>query len=1030
MKKMVLYSLALVLLASGLSTPVWAGASHVAAGDINGDGLDDLAILTGDYLEVAFAVGDGTFQLGRWVALDPGEPVDITMASVVGDSNPEIFVGFSDLGGVQVDAGAAQAIRVYNAGAGLNRISARYRSGVPTWLYLSFDVSEKGTLFRFDPASNGFRPLDTISYESPALDIALEHVVGDSEKDLAVLVASSLVVYVYDPSALELAPVAEITPIGPPRTQMDTGTIHGGGSQEIVLWSPESSDITVVGSAGGSTWTQSQFALGAAASVLAVGDVDGDGFADLPTISSAGNEIIFHHNQNGSAFSHSSISLPFSDEEMAIECGNFSTTQSGFVVVAPNTEGGPTILFVPVVSGSISSTVESDIPKPDAGMSAYANVVIRDASNPELVYWSQRVPDWTIGAALIGNNLIVEHETKSGNGLVPAPNVTFSGVNDPAMPTAIELAPNQAADDLSVFHLTQAFPAVLMRTLATPAGGTYGKTVEVALESREGTTIYYCKDGGTWQIYDPETSLLYFHRGGTLEAYATFGDYTGPIATETYEINQAYDADTDFDRVPDFVEDELGYNPLDGDRDSDDDGWYDLDELVRESDPKDSGSIPDDSDAPTAAELNEGIYGDGWSDFDEAFRQTDPNDRDSHPVVTGLEIPEAIVPIAVSESALETPAGAEGSRLVARLLTGSEIGSATLDDSPSLRVAADRPLVIGYTDNSDPEIILLAYNPRKTVDLEIDGDTNTSAESWLDAYTSKVRTELFEVRSVLEIDAESTAVVLALGRFIERALSLPAPNIIWTGSGTITFSEIDVLEQTVDLDEAASFLSENISDTSLPDLVRTYVDWAKSENIRGNIIERLAWLLHGWDPEEADAPDALLSAKNSSKIAAIDFEFIRNELDTLLTNIPTREVTLQGTLIRIDPGIPAVIDDGITYGFDSEGATFPVGSVVRITGRTITPSPYEGVVWVRITALEIVGEIPLGDNTDTNGNGLADQWENFYFPGIAVSPSADPDGDGYTNQQEYEGYSDPTNRLSFPSPDTSIQDWRIRAIPR
>ena len=52
-------------------------------------------------------------------------------------------------------------------------------------------------------------------------------------------------------------------------------------------------------------------------------------------------------------------------------------------------------------------------------------------------------------------------------------------------------------------------------------------------------------------------------------------------------------------------------------------------------------------------------------------------------------------------------------------------GSATLDDSPHLRVAADRPLVIGYTDSSDPEIILLAYNTRKTVDLEIDGDTST-----------------------------------------------------------------------------------------------------------------------------------------------------------------------------------------------------------------------------------------------------------------------------------------------------------------
>lgn len=44
----------------------------------------------------------------------------------------------------------------------------------------------------------------------------------------------------------------------------------------------------------------------------------------------------------------------------------------------------------------------------------------------------------------------------------------------------------------------------------------------------------------------------------------------------------------------------------------------------------------------------------------------------------------------------------------------------------------------------------------------------------------------------------------------------------------------------------------------------------------------------------------------------------------------------------------------------------------------------------------------IGDGgVDSDGNGLADQWEIAHFGSIGQDPDADPDGDGITNLEEY-----------------------------
>ncbi|MBU6182167.1 MAG: alpha amylase C-terminal domain-containing protein [Verrucomicrobia bacterium] len=51
----------------------------------------------------------------------------------------------------------------------------------------------------------------------------------------------------------------------------------------------------------------------------------------------------------------------------------------------------------------------------------------------------------------------------------------------------------------------------------------------------------------------------------------------------------------------------------------------------------------------------------------------------------------------------------------------------------------------------------------------------------------------------------------------------------------------------------------------------------------------------------------------------------------------------------------------------------------------------------------------VSHDADSNGNGMSDTWEGFYFyPATSANASANPDGDAFTNLQEFQRGSDPT----------------------
>ena len=64
---------------------------------------------------------------------------------------------------------------------------------------------------------------------------------------------------------------------------------------------------------------------------------------------------------------------------------------------------------------------------------------------------------------------------------------------------------------------------------------------------------------------------------------------------------------------------------------------------------------------------------------------------------------------------------------------------------------------------------------------------------------------------------------------------------------------------------------------------------------------------------------------------------------------------------------------------------------------------------------------------DSDFDGQPDGWETFYFTNLAQGPLGDPDGDFSTNEAEYAALSDPTTRVSFPDVDADQvgDDWEI-----
>jgi hypothetical protein len=72
-----------------------------------------------------------------------------------------------------------------------------------------------------------------------------------------------------------------------------------------------------------------------------------------------------------------------------------------------------------------------------------------------------------------------------------------------------------------------------------------------------------------------------------------------------------------------------------------------------------------------------------------------------------------------------------------------------------------------------------------------------------------------------------------------------------------------------------------------------------------------------------------------------------------------------------------------------------------------------------------------GNPYDSNNDGLPDSWQLQYFSSVndpQAAPNADPDGDGFTNLQEYVAGTDPTDPASYLKIDSATTAGGIASI--
>jgi hypothetical protein len=114
---------------------------------------------------------------------------------------------------------------------------------------------------------------------------------------------------------------------------------------------------------------------------------------------------------------------------------------------------------------------------------------------------------------------------------------------------------------------------------------------------------------------------------------------------------------------------------------------------------------------------------------------------------------------------------------------------------------------------------------------------------------------------------------------------------------------------------------------------------------------------------------------------------------------------------------------------------------VASTKKTITTLAIVGIV-IAAGYFMYMMYVPTGDggdeytppepSNDTDNDGLPDTWEVQYWGNLAQTASDDPDGDGFTNLQEYVNVTNPIVSDLVPTPDLDTDDdslpdtWEIQ----
>lgn len=370
-------------LVGGPSYTTYSTPGQVLAGDFDGNGFMDLAVLdTGAKAVTVFlGTGTGSFQSPRRtpLAFVPGamtaaqfdiyghtdlavtDPADNAIA-ILDYYNDGFFIAGGSAAIASIAVGqqpAAIATADFNgdgfadlvtANAGSNDVSVLNTLGAPGW-------------FQHPVSVPGGRHPDALVTGDFNLDGRADFAIANRDDD-------SVTVFAGNGDGTFQAPIVTVLGGGP--TGMAGGDLNGDGKVDLAIIQGGSNQLTILlGNGDGTFTTSAQYAAGTAPSSVTMADLDGDGKLDL-AVTAASGLLIFTGNGDGT------FSGPVSFSQYAgaasVAAGAFSIGRMDLAVSLP---GGNSVTLV--VNGTPTSTSLSANP-PGGFMGT--NVVLTAAVSP------------------------------------------------------------------------------------------------------------------------------------------------------------------------------------------------------------------------------------------------------------------------------------------------------------------------------------------------------------------------------------------------------------------------------------------------------------------------------------------------------------------------------------------------------------------------------------------------------------------------------------------------------------------------